>query len=264
MPNQAAQKKRGIMEPHAKCKYDEQEVLEKIREVAFWGQSIPLPYGIVTPGRVMNNVQTIRKIQLTDNLKGKRVLDIGAWDGYYSFECERRGAQVLAIDNLNRMKRPDETQFNNLGNAGFETAKDILDSKVEFRNMDVYDIDEKAVGKYDIVVFLGVLYHLKHPCLALEKISEVTNDQLIIETEWILTPLARRPLLEYIQGDSLNQDPTNFCRPNTAWIKSVLKDCGFAKVVVLDRSLSWLKSLSRATMDRSFVMNGRIVVKAWK
>lgn len=247
-----------------KCKYSKEEILEKIEKVSFWGHSIPLPYGIITPGRVMENFKTMEKLRLPNNLSGKRVLDIGAWDGYYSFECEKRGAQVLAIDNLNRMKKPDEIKYANLGNLGFEAAKDILDSKVEFKNMDVYDINPDEIGRFDIVLFLGVLYHLKHPALALERISEITNGQLFIETEWLRSPFIKRPILEYIEGDSCNQDPTNFCRPNIFWIESVLRDVGFSNMEVLYKTPLSKKSLIKIIINLSFLTTGRIIVKAWK
>lgn len=245
-------------------KYTKQEIIAKIENVPFWGHSIPLPHGVVTPGKVMDNFRTLKRIQLPDDLSAKRVLDIGAWDGFYSFECEKRGAQVLAIDNFNRMQRPDEIQYAHLGNLGFETVKDILESEVEFRNMDVYDINPTAIGKFDIVLFLGVLYHLKHPALALEKISEVVNGRLIIETEWMRTPLINRPLLEYIEGDSVNQDPTNFCRPNTDWIKFVFRDLGFNNIRVLYRTPIGLRTLVRSILKLSFITCGRIIVEAWK
>lgn len=245
-------------------KYSKKEIIEKVEKVTYWGQSIPLPYGIITPGKVMGNLQTFGKLRLQDDLLGKRVLDVGAFDGYYSFECEKRGAQVLAIDNLNRMKRPEEIQHSHLGNLGFETVKDILDSKVEFRNMDVYDINPEVVGSFDIVLFLGVLYHLKHPALALEKISKVTREQLIIETEYFRSPFKKLPLLEYIEGDSLNQDPTNFCRPNTMWTKFVLKDYGFSKVTILNKSPFSLKSMLKSILNLNFMVNGRIILKACK
>jgi tRNA (mo5U34)-methyltransferase len=245
-----------------KSRYSKKEILERISKIAFWGQSIPLPYGIITPGRVMRNLDTIERLQLPQSLSGKRILDIGAWDGYYSFECEKRGAQVLAIDNLNRMKRPDEVKFAHLGNRGFETAKDILNSDVKFKNLDVYDIDPKEIGTFDIVLFLGVLYHLKHPTLALEKISKVTNDQLIIETECLRSPIIRRSMLEYIESDHLNQDPTNFCRPNISWIKSVLMDLGFSKIDILHKSISKKSIKSLIKMD--LLMSGRVILKAYK
>ncbi len=245
------------------CRYTKEEVLQKVATVPFWGHHIPLPYGVVTPGRVMKNQKTVRRLHLPDVLSGKRVLDIGAWDGFYSFECERRGASVLAIDNLNRMQRPDEIEHASQGNRGFEIAKDILGSHVDFKDMDVYDLAPENVGMFDVVLFLGVLYHLKHPMLALEKIAAVTTGMLIMETEWLRTPFARRALLEYLEADSFNSDPTNFCSPNTRWIKAVLRDCGFKKIEILYQTPLW-KSALKSVRYLSLFANGRIVVKAWK
>ena len=88
--------------------FTKDEIVEKVKSVPFWGHSIDLGQGITTPGRVMNNLSTVKKLQLPDDLSGKRVLDIGAWDGFYSFECEKKGAEVVAIDNLCRMQKEDE------------------------------------------------------------------------------------------------------------------------------------------------------------
>lgn len=244
------------------CKYTKEEVIERVGKVPFWGQSIPLPYGIMTSGKVMSNLKTIERLKLPSHLAGKRVLDIGAWDGFYSFECEKRGAEVLAIDNLNRMKRPNEIEYASLGNLGFETARDILGSKVDFMDMDVYDLDPDGVGRFDIVLFLGVLYHLKHPVLALEKIGAVAKDVLYIETEWLRGPLVRRPVIQYVESDSYNQDPTNFCRPNTLWLEAVLRDLGFKRIEILYRSSlnRWL--MVKHILNMGLLSDGRILVRA--
>ena len=169
------------------AKYSQEQVARMVADVPFWGQSIPLPPGIVTPGRVMPNLKIWPRLGLDENLKGKRVLDIGTWDGFYAFEAEKRGAEVVAIDNCMRMQKPNEKQFGVIGNKGFETAKEILGSHVRYVDMSVYDISPAKIGCFDITLCLGLLYHLKHPLLALEKISAITNNMIIIETAWLRT-----------------------------------------------------------------------------
>ncbi|MDY6935883.1 MAG: DUF1698 domain-containing protein [Spirochaetota bacterium] len=240
-----------------------EEIEEKISQVPFWGHSIPLPHGIVTPGKVMDNLLTFEKLNLPLDLSGKRVLDIGTWDGFYSFECEKRGAEVLAIDNCERMQRPDEKEYANIGNMGFETCKAILNSKVQFLNLDVYDITKEKIGTFDIVLFLGVLYHLQHPLLALEKISEVTKDFLIVETEWLNT-FATGPYLYYTEGDSYNQDPTNWFIPNTKSLKGMLKDVGFNKIEILHKTPAGLKTSIKTLINFRLHLFGRIIICAYK
>ena len=91
----------------------------------------------------------------------KALLDIGAWDGWFSFEMERRGAQATAVDCIEQ--------------PGFLLAKERLASQVDYRVFDVYDLSAGNVGQFDIVLFLGVLYHLKHPLLGLEKVCALTK-----------------------------------------------------------------------------------------
>jgi len=245
-------------------KYSAEEIASKVATVPYWGHSIQLPFGIVTPGKVMRNLDTIKCLQLPQQLTGKSVLDIGAWDGYYSFECEKRGACVLAIDNLNRLKKDDEICFQSQGNRGFEVAKEILGSKVEFREMDVYQIDKDLIGRFDIVLFLGVLYHLKHPLLALEKIAQVVEKEIYIETEFIRTPFINRPIVEYLEHCYLNEDPTNHCRPNASWLKKSLFDLGFSSFEVLYKTPVSILNIYRMITNRTIFCPGRIIIRASK
>lgn len=105
------------------------------------------------------------------DLHGKRVLDIGAWDGWFSFEMEKRGAEVVAIDTWRNPK--------------FLEIRERLSSRVEYNNLDVYELDPRKIGTFDIVLFLGVLYHLKHPLLGLEKVCSVTRELAIVDTHVI-------------------------------------------------------------------------------
>lgn len=241
-----------------------EQILARIKEVPFWGHSIPLGEGIITPGKVMDNLITINRLDLPNDLSGKRVLDIGAWDGYYSFECEKRGAkEVVAIDNLYRMQRPDEVEYANLGTKGFQVAKEILQSKVKYFDLDVYDISTEQLGEFDIVLFLGVLYHLKYPVLAFEKISKVCKNTLIIETAY-LKNVTNRPLLEYVQGSSFNQDPTNWHLPTISAIRAMLRDVGFKQFEVLHKTPLHWKDLAKGLIRRNMPVHGRVIIQATK
>src|SRR5918912_211740 len=110
-----------------------------------WYHSIELPGGEVIPGfQTVDQLRArIARFPIPADLRGKRVLDIGAWDGWFSFEMERRGAEVVAIDRWE--------------NPRFYEIRRLLGSKVDYRELDVYDLHPDRIGTFDIVLFMGVL-----------------------------------------------------------------------------------------------------------
>src|SRR5580658_7339771 len=146
-----------------------QQQAERVQS-RFRYHTIELPDGSVLPG-----LQTTEHLRwrlslfgLPEDLSGKRVLDIGAWDGWFSFECERRGAQVVAVDCV---------ALNT-----FLEARELLNSRVEYLTLDVDELSAAKLGRFDIVLFFGVLYHLRHPLLGLEKVVEMSSDLALIES----------------------------------------------------------------------------------
>ena len=158
-----------------------------------WYHTIDLGAGIVTQG-VDDSPVRLARAQLPPSLHGLTVLDIGAWDGFFSFECERRGAaRVVAADHFS---------WNGPGwgtKAGFALAREALGSRVEDIDIDVMELSPERVGTFDVVLFLGVLYHLRHPFLALERVASVTRDLLILETVVDLAGF-RRPAMAFYPG----------------------------------------------------------------
>src|SRR5213592_2162762 len=146
-------------------------------EALRWYHTIDLGRGIVTNG-IDNTPLRLARLDLPSSFAGKSVLDVGAWDGFFSFEAERRGAaRVVALDTFSWQARGSGT-----GKAGFELARRALGSSVEDVEVEVLDIAPETVGgTFDVVLFLGVLYHLRHPFLAIEKLRSVTNELLILE-----------------------------------------------------------------------------------
>jgi tRNA (mo5U34)-methyltransferase len=185
-----------------------------------WYHSIQLPDGRVIPG-----FQTIEQLRarlaqfpIPEDLRGKRVLDIGAWDGWFSFEMERRGAEVVAIDSTEHER--------------FRVARELLGSKVEYRIENVCRLSPEKIGYFDIVLFLGVLYHLKHPMLALEKVCELSTDLVAVESFVIDdgSDLSAEPIMKFYEATELCGQFDNWVGPNVACLLAMCRSAGFASV----------------------------------
>jgi tRNA (mo5U34)-methyltransferase len=188
-----------------------------------WYHSIDLGGGVITRG-IDNSPHRLARIQLPPSLTGLTVLDIGAWDGFFSFECERRGAaRVVAADYFSWHGAGWGTK------AGFTLAREVLGSRVEDVDIDVMDLSPERLGTFDLVLFLGVLYHLRHPFLALERVASVTRDRVILETVVDMVGFGR-PALAMYPGRELNRDPTNWWGPNPAAVSGMLESLGFEEV----------------------------------
>ncbi|HLB36509.1 MAG TPA: DUF1698 domain-containing protein, partial [Gemmatimonadales bacterium] len=196
--------------------------------------------GVFTPGP--NPVALLcEHIQLPRDLRGRRVLDIGAWNGCFSFECERRGAaEVVAFG-------PEDPEA-----AGFNRLRDALGSSVKYHRGSIYDIDARTVGTFDVVLFLGVLYHLRYPLLALDKLRRLTTGVLLVESHVIddgLIPpnrsrlrsfllrrasrtLANVPLWQFYRHGELGGDPSNWFGPNVRAVLDGLGSAGFDAAVL--------------------------------
>jgi len=181
--------------------------------------SIELPDGRVIPGFQSIETQRSRIAQfpIPQDLRGKRVLDIGAWDGWFSFEMERRGASVVAVDATKRTR--------------FLEAKAMLNSKVEHVVADISFLTPREIGYFDIVLFFGVLYHLKHPMLALERVCELATNLACVES--FVTddqPTGTIPAMEFYEGTELAGQFDNWVGPNIACLMAMCRTAGFATV----------------------------------
>ena len=146
------------------------------------------------------------------------MLDIGAWDGWFSFEMERRGARVLAIDAAEH--------------ARFRVAHELLGSRVEYHIADICRLSPKDLGRFDIVLFFGVLYHLKHPLLALETVCDLTTGMAFVESyvsDDGSAPSAP-PVMEFYETTELRGQFDNWTGPNTACLLAFCRTAGFARV----------------------------------
>jgi tRNA (mo5U34)-methyltransferase len=198
----------------------------------------------------------LKFLQIPGDLTGKSVLDIGAWDGFFSFECERRGAKrVLAIDTF---------AWDNYGKDGFLLAHETLNSRVEHQRCAAEDIDVATLGTFDIVLFLGVFYHLRSPISVLERLRGVTAGTLICETHALVPAVHEKyPLVSFFPGDGLEAGlPYEFCSlPTIEALKQMLRAAGFIHVDVKHTpSMRWLKKVKATLTTRP--QSGRAIVHA--
>lgn len=195
------------------------EEVEGIR----WFHSIPLRDDLVTPGLEPDTPRKLDWIKLPADLSEKTVLDVGTWDGFFAFEAERRGAErVLATDH-HAWSSPG------WGDAGFRCAHRVFGSRVETQDVDVLDHDPGELGTFDVVMFLGVLYHMRHPLLALERMAAMTRELLVVETH-VESLGVRRPLAAFYPHAELNDDDSNWWGPNVAAVEAMLHAAGFSRV----------------------------------
>jgi tRNA (mo5U34)-methyltransferase len=201
------------------------ELLAQVQRY-FWFHSIDLGNGVVTPGKKSPKVLRAEADAIFGplDLRGKSVLDIGAWNGYFSFEAKRRQAhRVLATDH--HCWTPEIN-----GRATFDLARAALRLDVDSLDVDVPDLTPDRVGRFDVVLFLGVFYHLVDPVRALQNLAALTNEVAVVETHLDLRAMDR-PAMVFYPGTELNDDPTNWWGPNRQCVEALLKMVGFERVV---------------------------------
>ena len=153
------------------------ELTERAREHR-WYHVLELP-GHTTTG-LFDMRPYVPRYGLPDSLAGKRVLEVGTWDGFWAFELERRGAEVVAIDldderELDWPPRRRTPKLANVRGDGFRLAKQLLGSSAERVVMSVYDATPEELGTFDLVFCGSVLLHLRDQLLALERIAALVR-----------------------------------------------------------------------------------------
>jgi tRNA (mo5U34)-methyltransferase len=180
-----------------------------------WHQRFELAPGIFSPGA--NDVDwLLHTAGVPVDLNGASVLDIGTTNGGAAFTLERRGAsRVVATDIVDPM------------HFGFEAIHSALNSKVEFRRLSVYELSHSIQEQFDFVVFWGVLYHLRHPLLALDNVRAATRQTAYVETaicDAELPEQTKTALSRFYQLDQLGGDSSNWFAPNLSalidWCRS--------------------------------------------
>lgn len=197
-----------------------------MENIKFWHR-IKLPDGNYTNGKVNHGPDggdwPVTRFGLPEDLTGKIVLDIGAWDGFFSFEAEKRNALHVIATNTYLPQGPDL--------AGFSYAHDKLNSQVTHKMLNIEKPDYSEINPeyFDVVLFYGVLYHLKSPLPGLENAIKFIKPGGILLLETAMTTTNHpEAILEY-KPDTEN-DSTNYFYPNEIWIRTVAKRCGIKSV----------------------------------
>jgi SAM-dependent methyltransferase len=204
-----------------------------------WYHTLELAPGILTPGQI--DLRTVARKLLPNDLAGRRALDVGTFDGFWAFELEQRGAEVVAID----VERAEEAQWPPADRArlereaaelgvrlgrGFELAAELLGSRATRVVCDVLELTPEAIGGPVDVVFVGaLLVHLRDPVLALERIRAVLRPGGRL---YQLEPISLRlsvlhPRRAVAQLQTL-ETPFNWWLPNLAALEAWLESAGFA------------------------------------
>jgi tRNA (mo5U34)-methyltransferase len=222
-----------------------EEILLELKRLEPWFHRIDLGGGLYTKtesvmGEPVDHPhgpwQTIQKL-LPRDLRGMTLLDVGCNAGFYAFEAKRRGAtRVLGVDGQRQHVR-----------QGLFVRK-VLDLEVQFRRLNVYELSPRVVGQFDITLALGLLYHLKHPILALENLYRVTKELLVIETAIMPSALTPKSFaysfgamktilhpLAYVENPPESKEQVfNWFLPGVEALMALLRNAGFAEVELIE------------------------------
>lgn len=223
----------------------------RVDEHPFWYHTMDIAPGVTTPGWF--DLRSVVDRMPWPDVRGKRCLDIGTFDGYLAFEMERRGAsEVVAIDVEDHLlwDWPPDYRAEGLPRdpgfsgppkgAGFRLAHELMGSKVDWRPINVYDLDPEEIGTFDVVVMGTLLIHLRDPVRALEAIRSVTAGHFLSsdQIELGLTFLGPRKPLYTLNGSG------GFCQwfnYNAAGHKRLVYAAGFE---IIERSRPYTVSFN--------------------
>jgi tRNA (mo5U34)-methyltransferase len=193
-----------------------------------WWHSIDLGNGIVTQGHKSPALLAAEFdcLQLTEDiLLGKRILDVGCADGYFSLECEKLGGDVVGIDGIYR----DSLKY----------IRERVKPKFKFYCMDLMSPSFSELGRFDVILYLGVLYHTVYPYEQLVRLASACNPNalLLLESEYYdLAGFESEPTLMFNYDGRVVPDKTSPVFPSIRWIEQTLSRIGFQAVNVLRRT----------------------------
>jgi len=197
---------------------DQETAQRLVDSVPEWHHGFEIFPGVSTPG-TYQCASVLERLELPDDLSGCSVLDIGCADGFFSMVCAQRGAEVTGLDYRSRE------------GTGFAVMEQI--TGLEFRHIrdNLWNLPQHGLAQFDLVLFLGVLYHLPDPYRGLNIAAAHCRQALYLEsaceTIEVAGKTAGAPLLEFTPGRSWNGDITNFWRPNPACLRAMVEDVEF-------------------------------------
>jgi tRNA (mo5U34)-methyltransferase len=207
------------------------DIITQVEQITWWHSiELPLPDGqkIMTPGEVNHCTEEVAtsRFGIPEDLTGKTVLDIGCWDGYFSFLAEKRGAAVHSIDPYQGFTNAE------IGQRGYRLAHTLLNSKCKFGVSDLETYASDAQNPLvDIVFYFGILYHIDHPLKELEYLYKITNEFALIETA-ISTAVPVVPnMWQFLPGN--RNDSTNKWYPSLSGLSTALTYVGFSSVEII-------------------------------
>jgi tRNA (mo5U34)-methyltransferase len=222
----------------SRASWQRDEIVKRIEDLGPWFHNMELGGVETAPDHFLGDYPTFKWNQFCDalprDLRGMTVLDVGCNAGFYALEMKRRGAdRVVGIDHDPRY----------LQQAGL--AAEILGLDIELQRMSVYDVADLG-ERFDLVLFMGVLYHLRHPLYALDLLREhVVGDALIFQSmlrgDAEVAPVAEdypfaerdifdrpgHPRMFFVEH-SYAGDGSNWWIPNRACVEAMLRSAGFA------------------------------------
>ena len=243
-----------------------QRLIDAVRP---WHHSIDLGDGVVTPGSKTPHhfYDELRRLRLPD-MAYKSVLDVGAWDGYYTLHAEHHGAsRVVALDHyawsidfpkaaayMARQLAGHQPirAFHTVpelwdpiglpGKRGFDLVCRLRNSHADVVVDDFQAMDVQRLGTFDVVLFLGVIYHLEEPLRALRRLRQVTRGVAVIESEAVVLREVRRaglesgataPLWQFVDASQMHDDPTIWWVPTAEGLRAMCLAAGFSSAEIV-------------------------------
>jgi tRNA (mo5U34)-methyltransferase len=218
-----------------------------------WFHRIDLGHGVVTPGRDPTAAK-LDALELPD-LAGRSVVDIGAYDGFFAFAAEQRGAaRVVATDHWAWTWPGVDAKRN------FDLLADVLGSQVEPQVVAVPDMAAETCGTFDVALFLGVLYHAPDMLQYLRAVRSVTRELLVLET-FVDCLRFDQPMAAFYPRGTFPGDDSNHWGPNPACVEGMLDRAGFSRVE--RKRLWWDHDRGAPVRRRPPRTSGRMVFHAW-
>ncbi|HYZ30655.1 MAG TPA: DUF1698 domain-containing protein [Crenalkalicoccus sp.] len=198
-----------------------------------WFHSMELRPGVWTSGPKTPEILAAEAAAVFGplDLTGRSLVDVGAWNGFFSLQAKRRGAaRVLATDSFT-WQHPDYR-----GRETLTLAAEALGLEIETREVEIAALGPE-VGVFDVALFLGVFYHLQDPLPVLGALRRMIRGALVVETHQDALDLDRPAMIHY-PGAELGGDPTNWWGPNPALMQALLTAAGFTRVLYRDHPMA--------------------------